>query len=75
MLFKILIISLKSLLNKCNSFSSQSALISYVLLVIDDAAVSCLNTKVVDIHIPPREYIDTKHVFTQLLKQMHFYTN
>ena len=39
------------------------------------AAVSCLNTKVVDIHIPPREYIDTKHVFTQLLKQMHFYTN
>ena len=39
------------------------------------AAVSCLNTKVIDIHIPPRKYIDTKHVFTQLLRQMHFYTN
>lgn len=37
--------------------------------------VLCLNTKVVDIHIPPREYIDTKHVFTELLRQMHFYTN
>jgi len=39
------------------------------------AADSCLNTKVIDILTPPRDYIDTKHVFTQLLRQMHFYTN